>query len=279
MQVRTLDSETVWNDLMVAIDGCGGDTLVGMLAYLDESGHHAQAEVITISGIVAPARAWKLLQKTRWAKAMRGFTMPYHHSDVLNEQKKLLEAGDTDGAKEYDELQIKLISTLSEIEYFGFGASLVRADWELYKSLLNKTEEYQNPWFHVFETAIAEIMHRTEDEFGITAPISFIFDRQDQFSKRALEIYNQALALDLPYRHRLGALSFVPKDRIRPLQAADLFTYESNRYVRDTLIKVMEPPRWQWEQICAGRPKRAINGRTWRKDTLEALVRERGIVR
>jgi hypothetical protein len=109
-----------------------------MIAYLDESGFHAQAEVITISGIVARSEQWEKLHRL-WPGAMGSFSMPYHHNEFLQRQKKCVKAGDIVGAKEYDLLQKRLIDALSLVEYYGFGASLIRTDWDLFKSRLRDT--------------------------------------------------------------------------------------------------------------------------------------------
>lgn len=151
---------------------------------------------------------------------------------------------------------------------------MIRSDWGLFKTRLRTTEQYRDPWLFVFESALDEIMSRTE-AFGITAPISFVFDRQDQFAERALTLYSGILSkgvADLPYRRRLKDLEFRSKDHSPPLQAADLFTYEANLYVRETIIKATEPERWQLKLIRESRPVGAINGQIWNAGTLEELA-------
>ena len=240
-----------------------------VIAYLDESGFHAQAEIITISGIVARSEQWELLSRL-WPSAMGSFPLPYHHTDFLQLQKKCVDAVE---AKEYDLLQERLINALSQVEYYGFGASLIRSDWDLFKNRLRDSEPYREPWLFVFESAIEEIMSRTEETFGVTAPISFVFDRQDQFAERARALYSRILSKDLPYRKRLrDDLEFRPKDDCPPLQAVDLFTYEANRYVRETRIKNAEPERWQLKRIRESRPNGAINGQVWNAHKLEELA-------
>jgi hypothetical protein len=204
------------------------------------------------------------------AEGTSAFPLPYHHAVFLQLQKKCVDAVE---AKEYDLLQERLIDALSQVEYYGFGASLIRSDWDLFKNRLRDTEPYRDPWLFVFESALDEIMSRTEETFGVTAPISFVFDRQDQFAARALTLYSQILSKDLPYRERLrDDLEFRPKDDSPPLQAADLFTYEANRYVRETKIKNVEPERWQLKLIRERRPVAAINGQIWNAHKLEELA-------
>ena len=118
-------------------------------------------------------------------------------------------------------------------------------------------------------------MTRTQETFGVTAPISLVFDRQDQFAPLALKLYSQILlkCADLSYRKRLrDDLEVRSKDHCPPLQAADLFTYEANRYVRETKIKDAEPERWQLKVIRESRPNGAINGQIWDAPKLEELA-------
>ena len=279
--MRANRSDSAWADWAAALDDYGnGNTLIAMVAYLDESGNSSTADTITISGIVARARDWTRLQK-RWPRAMKGFPLPYHHTNFLDQQKKHRDVGDKASADEYDALQRKLIATLSDVDYFGFGSSVIRKDWDVVKDRCRRLKRYKNPWFLVFETAIGEIMGRTED-LGITEEISFVFDRIDGVSDSASELFSMIEKTpheELPYMRRLGKLSFantaLSKDKTYPLQAADLFTYEANRYVRDTVVKECAPMRWQWQAIVEARLRnvpKAINGGIYRPDTLEELA-------
>lgn len=217
-----------------------------MRAYCDESGKHAQAEMITIAGLVLRNRDAKILQR-QWPKALGDVPMPYHHSDFLARKRPFDGFSDA----EIERTQADLIAAISKVEYMGFGASLVRSAWDRHVHKI-RPPELKDPWYFVFESAITEVMDRTA-EAGRLGRITFVFDRQDEFKDKATDLYNQIIQLkDLPFWSRLGGLTFEAKDKVCPLQAADMFVYEANLHARETRIKRTQPERWQMRKFREG---------------------------
>ena len=240
-----------------------------MKAYLDESGKHARAEMITIAGLVFRNRDAKILQR-RWPKALGDVPRPYHHANFLAGKHPFDDLTEADK----NQTQMSLINALSEVEYMGFGASLIRSAWERHAHKI-RAPELRDPWYFVFECAIQEVMDRTA-EAGCRGRIAFVFDRQDEFKDRAFHLYNQILQLkNLPYHSRLGGLTFESKDRLCPLQAADMFVYEANLYARETRVKKTKPERWQMRMIRGGVPPGRIGGNIWGEKQIMDLVEMR----
>jgi len=105
---------------------------------------------------------------------------------------------------------------------------------------------------------------------GAEAPVSFVFDRQDQFRGRAVEIYNSICTKsDLAFRDKLGGLDFQDKDKLRPLQLADYVAYEFYRHTVDVRFRIDRTDRWQWSRISSS----LIRERCFSGKRLETLLK------
>ena len=238
-----------------------------MKAFLDESGKHGAAEMITVAGLLYRNREVKILQR-EWPKALGVIPAPYHHADFLYGKPPF----DGIGEPERTHVQERLIDKMSDLDYLGFGASVMRSDLAPFTNRLRSSPAFRDPWFFVFESAISNLMIRT-GELGRLGVIDFVFDRQDEFQERAHDIFNTLRSMtQLSYWARLGSLTFSPKDKVCPLQAVDLFTYEVNIYVRET-VKKLNPERWQMRRLRGARDPSTLNGYIWDAENLEAVSR------
>jgi hypothetical protein len=245
-----------------------------MKAYFDESGKHEQAEVLTMAGIVASKTSWKTLQN-RWMKALHHLNLgaPFHASDCASARKNQKKKSQFDGMPQErrEEIQTALIDTMKGLDIQCAVSSLLRKDYT--KSIaaeLRPTEGMRNPWYLAFEMAIGEMMARTRGS-GNSHTLTFVFDRQDEFSKTAQKLYDEILT-QTPrpsYCDRMGTLAFSPKDQVAPLQAIDLIVYETNLYVREGRLKGGEE-RWQDKRL---REVIDINGTILDKAGLAELTR------
>jgi hypothetical protein len=238
---------------------------VFMRAYFDESGKHDAADVITIAGIITSKESWKILQD-RWMKILHklGVDSPFHASDC--EAAKRRSQYENMPLRQREEIQETLIHSLKGLNITCAASSLIRKDYTAsIAATLRPTEKMRNPWFLVFEMAMGTMMTRTK-----ASTVTFVFDRQDEFSKMAHKLYGEILTQDPKpsYCDRLGTLAFSPKNTVAPLQAIDLIVYEVNRYVRETVLNG-EAERWQSRNL---RQEVNIDGQLWGKKDLEEIV-------
>jgi hypothetical protein len=112
-----------------------------------------------------------------------------------------------------------------------------------------------------------------EGGFPPNEPIAFVFDEQKEFKGRAQRLYNSlrySQGNGITYRHRLGSLTFDSRFCQLQLQAADVWAYESRKYVTDVLInKRRDGQRWQYELL---RDTKRMNIRGFPPESLDKLV-------
>ncbi len=97
--------------------------------------------------------------------------------------------------------------------------------------------------------------------------VGFVFDRRRDLEGRAKPMYDSLRDNpDFRQRHRLGAIAFDDRIRVKPLQAADVLAYEAYRRMED--LREGRPKRWQWERLQRSVIESPIIGR----DNLLALI-------
>ena len=144
-------------------------------------------------------------------------------------------------------MQDRVIRTLKGLDVQAYGASVIRADYQTVAATLQPNQTLRDPWFLAFEGGIAAMMKASE-QAGKKHSITFVFDRQDEFSIRADQLYNEILITDLPYVDRMGNLSFSPKNKIAALQAVDMIVNEINRRWQDCYLQGLRES-WRLELI------------------------------
>jgi hypothetical protein len=240
-----------------------------MKAYFDETGIHDKATVITMAGLLMSGKACKELQR-RWlreAAKKPTIPLPFHMTDCVVGSKRFAYLRNDEDARL--EMQDRLICTLRGLEVQVYGASAILNDYKPLESILRARPELRNPWFFVFESSIQEMMDRSEAS-GKKHKISFVFDQQNEFEKRAHDLYAQILACPLPYRDRLGAISFASRAELVALQAIDMIVYEIGKYVSDHRLEE-KPHRWQIQKLREMIP---ISGKLWNAEGMSLLLDE-----
>lgn len=241
------------------------DTIAGMLrAYCDESGKHDAARIIVVAGYVASAAEWNRFSRA-WKKIVRRLPSGSFHASDFE-----CSLGSFKGAftrSEVDEIQAQLISVVSDHEIVGHFSGVNRRAFDRFETRIKGARrKYASPYFLCFQH-IVELCCQHGDT-------SFIFDRQDEFRGRASEIFDSMKGdgSTLHYKARIGTLGFSDRQKVAPLQAADLLAYESYKWL-DRTQHGLSPPRWQWKMLNRnGR----ISGYGFEASSMQRLVDESG---
>jgi hypothetical protein len=240
-------------------------------AYFDESGKHAGAEVITIAGLLMSTETRKELTRRWLREAARRppIPLPFHMTDCVVGSKRFEYLRADEGIRL--EMQMRMIRALRGLDMHAFGASVVRKDFRTVETDLYTTVQLRDPWFLAFEAAIDEMMSRSEEEAGKKHRVSLVFDRQDEFGPRALQLYRLILKCDLSYINRLGGLTFETEE-LPALQAVDIVAYEVNRNITDARLDSARSPRMQ---LISLRECIQVKGTILDEGNLRLLVEDR----
>ncbi|HEY6467550.1 MAG TPA: DUF3800 domain-containing protein [Candidatus Acidoferrales bacterium] len=184
----------------------------------------------TVAGYVAPVSTWYPFS-ARWYAALKqpprlGF---YRTSDSLALKRQFLGwSRDTRDAR-----VAKLASIIPEAQCHGVAAHLSKKDFrELF--VPNFHDAYHDPYFVCADYLIARTCKLLEAN---ARRIDFMFDRQGKVGERFAVVYKAMLKP--AYRTRfpfLGDICHENKDRVPPLQAADMHAAWVRR--REGLVQI-----------------------------------------
>lgn len=230
-----------------------------IVAYCDESGDIREPAVYSVSGMLGMSREWIDLER-RWKVMLKK-----HHLEATGFHMASCESGTKDPYRLPREnrwqMQRDFIGVINDTPLFGYASAIDSRDFPGIRAALApenfafKVKEYY-PAFQYTVKWLATML----DSVGVrrAEKVAFIFDQQAEFQSNAKQVYDFIRdESEISYRHRLGSISFGDRRDILQLQAADVFAYESMRFVREVVIRG-DAPRWQYDLLCSARQRDEI---------------------
>ncbi|MDQ6883727.1 MAG: DUF3800 domain-containing protein [Candidatus Dormibacteraeota bacterium] len=220
--------------------------LVNPTAYCDESGR--QHLDLCVAGWLAPASEWQK-PYAPWQGALQDAGLPEFKMRDCEQGQGVFK-----GRADREELQKRFISLINSIQSIGFVSWIdLKAFEEVAARFKDRWPQgFGKPYLLAFSMELQFMAgHVTEFiHLGPEERITFVFDRQDEFAGRALQVFNAAKADQrIQQRERLGAVTFADSARQPPLQAADLLAYEGHRYLQPLVDPALRQGRWQWQRL------------------------------
>lgn len=190
-----------------------------LTAYCDESG--TQAHDLIVAGYVAPAVEWLQVEKI-WSQVLeRAGLHEFKMADCHHGQ------GEFKGRENRIELRDTFLSVMDSANVDGFA---IRIDLVTFDEVRTKLKSsirpgFNEPYLHGF-SALTQFMADLVADKPRDERIRFVFDENDQFRGRALEMFKEMkVNPSVAYRHRLGSITFENSQRHAALQAADTLAY------------------------------------------------------
>jgi hypothetical protein len=182
-------------------------------AFFDESGTHQQHhnQVTLISGFIAPADDWDEINRA-WVGETKGDA--FHYKDFALETELL------------DSLAEILAASTLEVVTAGF-----RGDWD-------KAISHRNDWskrfpscYHlIFEQCVEQIDRLSAEHWG-NEPVAIMFSRQNEYAKRADEVWRTMTGNDL--WPNLQYFGYGDPAKRPELQMADMIAHETYQCLKD----------------------------------------------
>ncbi|MFZ2493716.1 MAG: DUF3800 domain-containing protein [Thermoanaerobaculia bacterium] len=218
-------------------------------ARCDESYLHAIATTshYVVAGYVASEASWSKFADL-WSSTLhelKAARLGYHASDC--QRGKGVYARWLESRRR--ELGYRLAVDIAAARLFPVAAVIEMASYRPHASLFSRflgPPEHRK-YNHAHILAARQCAHQmlllTENT---TEAISFVFDRNKEFGKRAVEWLSKDSGDALiEYRERIGAVHEADRLSEPGLQAADLLAYS-------TLREFVSDPSWHWKHLNAG---------------------------
>ncbi len=221
--------------------------ILGMLrSYFDDTGDpkDVTCRVFGIVGLLAPASVWHATQ-AEWEDVLECFNIEaFHAVDFAHFTEQFT------GWTEYE--RQRLLAALVEVIQRRIGAfalirsAVVMQDFKRLNEL--QLQRARDPYFLCAHWAFGDSLSKAEKRWN-GEPISFVFDRRNKSKHYLLDAWNQVVD-EHPLGHLCSALTQADHRQVSPVQVADLFAYESNKYINGTMDgKAPDDLRWPVEQL------------------------------
>jgi hypothetical protein len=152
-----------------------------------------------------------------------------------------------------DDKRRRFISALIEVArdntLIGIcGAVAVRDYNEVVPEWLKR--ETQHPYHLSLQNFFDNVLTTLQDSLPLLLlpweRIAFSFEQQDEFEKKALELFSQVRKRD--HQKRLGSIVFVPKGKFRAHEAADLFAFRMRKVITRLIAGKKPFARGGWDE-------------------------------
>ncbi|MGO9017304.1 MAG: DUF3800 domain-containing protein [Syntrophobacteraceae bacterium] len=186
----------------------------------DPTGRHVGSEIAAIVGYFAPRENWRCFC-TEWESVLNSYGVKVFHLSDLSHGKGEFKHWD-DPKK--DQFMRELIPVARNNTMFAFGGFLSVKDYDEIVPVWLKDMVGGHPYHFCFRLFLQMTLRFFKQSCSfITAsdPVGFFFDLQHEFKKQALGCFYET-RIEIENGDRLGSITFDSKDKLIPLQAADL---------------------------------------------------------
>lgn len=242
--------------------------LMAMLTvYGDASGCDPAQPTLVLGGFLSTVEQWDLFNK-KWLEVLRIVPTDNYHATDLEHAIKRWKAG------KLERFQNLVAKTIKDFVAVGIATAIIKEDFEALKIRWHRIPQGK-PGNHYFFCAqdFIYLVNRWAKDHGYKDPINYFLEAGDP-GKGEVEKAFLALSKDpnFPEQKMIGAVAFEPKHcRVRPLEAADIWAYESYRLMMDVIMaprlgKPVAPDRAMRRKIFKASWKHY--NRYWDKDNL-----------
>jgi hypothetical protein len=217
----------------------------------DETGKQPGSEVSVVAGFLARCKQWECFTE-KWIEVLESYRVPaFHMNDFVNERGPKNPDWPYTGwtPQKRDAFVRELVRVARDYTLLGFCGSVSVKDYdEVTPEYLKKDTEH--PYHFSLQNVFDNVLETLQDKLPLlllpNEQVSFSFEQQDQFQKKAEEIFARVKKRDT--FNRLGSIEFVAKGN-RAHEAADLFAYRMRKAITRQLAgkATITPGSWDDE--------------------------------
>ncbi len=242
-------------ELSLLVHSPNDEGLLAMMvvAYNDESG---DTRSYAVSGLIGALPTFVELSRL-WQSKLDEYGLKEFHAAKCENRLPPFENYNRD---ERDLFQREFYSLIANSAVWGVCTAIWQSAYDQRRPAFEQHRvkpegDFTHPYFLAFQHNIEKMsLKMDEGGFSPNERIAFVFDQHQELGGRAKLLYD-SLSGDVrtAHRHRLGSLTFASRSKYLELQAADVWAYESRKYVSDVLIDEQpDEKRWQLELLRRG---------------------------
>jgi hypothetical protein len=254
------------------------ESLMAMFTlYCDDSGTHSESDVAVAACYLAPVEQWSEFKRNWDEVNARESFGTFHMADFVARKQQFKAPEWSDKAKRERTIR-SLINVIRTRVTIGFSAAVVKSDYD--NIILNSKHAWKfekNHYAFAVRACIA-MVDKWRDRYKHTAPIQYVFDRMTKGKGDIDATFNTLLLGGTAALDRYGVFkdcwSFQDKEQVIQLQAADIWAWETYRYLVTACMpaesgRIPSPGRKSYFELR----KSPVETRYHLKRSLEELVR------
>ena len=254
---------------------------MGITLYGDESGTHDEtgieqgSEVAIVAGFLARSEHWEIFTE-KWVSVLDEFSIPaFHMNEFVDPRGEEKTAWPYKGwsREKCDEFVMRLVRVARDYTLLGFGGAVSVRDYdEVVPEHLKK--DTQHPYHFALQNLFDNVITTFADSLPLMLlpheQVDFSFEQQDEFEKKALEMFAKVKKRD--HTNRLGSIAFVPKGLFRAHEAADLIAYRMRKVITRRVSGKPAFSAGSWDEELNARHSLVVG--YFERSNLEAFVAE-----
>jgi hypothetical protein len=213
---------------------------------MDESGTHG-GPVIVLGGYLTDAAEWKRLGSAWMGVLKREGLKAFHAKDCMA-QTRDFENWDW---KRADRVYKELISIIDAYNLYAVAIAIVTAD---FRTLISpEMREQIGDEYHIaIQKCFGGFANLIRNGTAANELIAYVFEEQQQFRPRALEIFREIVQdCDGERTFRLGSMDYGDRLKFAPLQTADIIVYETYREMDRRIGQKYDMPNSYFDALTA----------------------------
>lgn len=215
------------------------------------------------NGYVAEVRQWETFN-AQWEEALFEAGLKqrpgYFHMTDFNARQRVYRDWSREKRVHVFDRLLEIIGTtiLPDTTVIGFGVAVgvVRADYES----LSDDDRWRlgrSPFALCASLRMGQVTRRLRD-LGAAEPVHYLFEKGDEYSGELVQAIGEMHARSLRMRDLVLAIELADKREFPGLQAADIFAFETSRYVPIDLGLGDREPRYVIRNLVGQHPTRYI---------------------
>jgi len=230
-------------------------------AYFDESGSHDGSPVLAVAGYLFTSRHVKRLE-TDWRKMLREHKLPYFRMSSCAHGARPFEKLDKSQRIEIEKCAIDLIQ-----KHMSVGVAVSIAESE-YNSWLPGHNPIGSAYTFCCWMALVGIRSWIDRNGWKDTKISYCFESGHRYQGEANDLMNKIFGHPILCEHyRYKSHSFIRKESVCAVQAADLYAWQHATFFKNRLSG-KNKPRKDFEALLSNRKHEAFHGERWMLDEL-----------
>jgi hypothetical protein len=202
------------------------DVMARFSIYCDASGGDPKQTVFTVGGVIADVSQWEMFNE-QWPSVLANGPRPeYHATDV--EDSERLWGWSKEHKKAFQRYAYSVVKLRAKV---GISCTLIKEDFEAERIRWHKIPHGKSANYLYF--CVNDVIKQVTDwalERDYYDPINYVFECGDLGQGEVAAVFAE-LPQDPDFekerRELIGTVSFGKKQRLFPLQAADIWTYEN----------------------------------------------------